>query len=245
MIIVSTDGSCLRNPGGAIGWAWVNHAGGSASGGAPSGTNQIAELRALLEAIRAHTGSEPLLIESDSLYAIKCASEWINGWRLNGWRTSTGAAVKNVELIKLIDEAISTRPGPVRFRWVRGHVGNYFNEMADKLCGEAARAIAAGTLPDPDLAEIAPADIGPEDSEDDAPPTTPIPVIPRTAAAPKNNPATPKADPVPPKPNSATQANHVAAPADPGVLTATIPAPVPLRRRPAAKAPDPDALTLF
>ena len=47
MITVSTDGSCLRNPGGAIGWAWVDHAGGSASGGAPSGTNQVAELTAV------------------------------------------------------------------------------------------------------------------------------------------------------------------------------------------------------
>ena len=49
VITVSTDGSCLRNPGGAIGWAWVDHAGGSASGGAVSGTNQIAELMAVLD----------------------------------------------------------------------------------------------------------------------------------------------------------------------------------------------------
>ncbi|WP_040839259.1 ribonuclease H family protein [Nocardia brevicatena] len=143
MIIVSTDGSCLRNPGGAIGWAWVDHAGGADSGGAASGTNQIAELRALLEAIRAHPGSEPLLIESDSLYAIKCASEWITGWRHNGWRTSTGSPVKNAELIQQIDRAIAGRPGPVRFRWVRGHVGNYYNEQADALAGAAARRAAA------------------------------------------------------------------------------------------------------
>ncbi|WP_040793078.1 ribonuclease H family protein [Nocardia paucivorans] len=144
MIIVSTDGSCLRNPGGAIGWAWVDHTGGADSGGAASGTNQIAELRALLEAIRAHPGPEPLLIESDSLYAIKCASEWIAGWRNNGWRTSNGAPVKNAELIQQIDRAIATRPGPVRFRWVRGHVGNYYNEQADALAGAAARRAAAG-----------------------------------------------------------------------------------------------------
>ncbi|MBF6272831.1 ribonuclease HI [Nocardia sp. 852002-20019_SCH5090214] len=142
MIIVSTDGSCLRNPGGAIGWAWVNHQGSSASAGAASGTNQVAELRAVLEAIRAHPGPEPLFIESDSLYAIKCASEWLPSWRLNGWRTATGSAVKNVELVQWIDHAIATRPGPVRFRWVRGHVGNYYNEQADKLAGEAARAAA-------------------------------------------------------------------------------------------------------
>ncbi|MEU1986228.1 ribonuclease H [Nocardia sp. NPDC019395] len=151
MIIVSTDGSCLRNPGGAIGWAWVDHAGGAESGGAATGTNQIAELRAVLEAIRAHSGSDPLLIESDSLYAIKCASEWLPNWRNNGWRTSTGAAVKNIELIRDIDHAIAARPGPVRFRWVRGHVGNYFNEQADALAGAAARK-AAATAPRDDRA---------------------------------------------------------------------------------------------
>ncbi|WP_431971410.1 ribonuclease H family protein [Nocardia sp. bgisy134] len=156
MIIVSTDGSCLRNPGGAIGWAWVNHQGStSRSGGASTGTNQIAELRAILEAVDAHPGAEPLLIESDSLYAIKCASEWISSWRLNGWRTSSGGAVKNVEIIKQIDRAISSRPGPVRFRWVRGHVGNYFNEMADTLAGEAARKAAASAAAEVDAPEPA------------------------------------------------------------------------------------------
>ncbi|BAD60476.1 ribonuclease HI [Nocardia farcinica] len=164
MIIVSTDGSCLRNPGGAIGWAWVAHQGGAShSGGAATGTNQIAELRAVLEAILAHPGPEPLLIESDSLYAIKCASEWINGWRGNGWRTSSGGPVKNVELIKQIDRAIAGRPGPVRFRWVRGHVGNYFNERADALAGEAARKAAAA--PAEPASEIAAAPVAvPQDA---------------------------------------------------------------------------------
>ncbi|WP_338888138.1 ribonuclease H [Rhodococcus sovatensis] len=144
MIIVSTDGSCLRNPGGAIGWAWVNHTGPSNSGGEPSGTNQVAELRALLEAVLAHPGDEPLLIESDSQYAIKCASEWLPGWKRKGWKTAGGTPVRNLDLVKSIDTAISERTGPVRFRWVRGHVGNHFNEAADALAGEAARAIAAG-----------------------------------------------------------------------------------------------------
>jgi ribonuclease HI len=142
MIIVSTDGSCLRNPGGPIGWAWVNHDGTSASGSALKGTNQIAELHGVLDAIEAHPGEEPLFIESDSIYAIKCASEWLSTWRANGWRTAAGNEVQNLDLIRRLDRAISTRPGPVRFRWVRGHVGNYFNEKADALAGEAARATA-------------------------------------------------------------------------------------------------------
>lgn len=144
MIIVSTDGSCLRNPGGAIGWAWVNHIGPSASGGELVGTNQIAELKAILQAVLAHSGPEPLLIESDSKYAISCASEWLAGWKRKGWKTASGAPVKNLDLIKALDDAIAERAGPVRFRWVRGHVGNHFNEMADVLAGEAARAVQAG-----------------------------------------------------------------------------------------------------
>ncbi|CAM3453360.1 ribonuclease H family protein [Isoptericola cucumis] len=145
MIIVSTDGSCLRNPGGAIGWAWIAHEGGRFdSGGAASGTNQIAELTALLRAIEAHPGDEPLLVESDSQYAIRCASEWLEGWKRKGWRTASGDQVKNLELIQSIDRAISGRQGPVRFRWVRGHVGNPFNERADQLAGLAAQEWAAG-----------------------------------------------------------------------------------------------------
>ncbi|MFI5778382.1 ribonuclease H [Nocardia sp. NPDC051570] len=189
MIIVSTDGSCLRNPGGAIGWAWVNHEGASANGGAAAGTNQVAELRAVLEAVVAHPGPEPLLIESDSLYAIKCASEWLSGWRLKGWRTSTGGPVKNIELVQHIDHSIATRPGPVRFRWVRGHVGNYFNEQADKLAGEAAREAAAN----PDALSTGIADLSALPATDAAAP----PALDVVAAAPQPKKVAPLAETVP------------------------------------------------
>lgn len=152
MIIVSTDGSCLKNPGGAIGWAWVEHgADGGApvvrSGGAAAGTNQIAELWAMLEALQAHPGADPLLIESDSQYAIKCATDWLPGWRKRGWRTASGTPVKNADLVRAIDAAIAEREGPVRMRWVRGHVGNEFNEQADVAARSAAQAVAAGEKP--------------------------------------------------------------------------------------------------
>ncbi|GAA2722223.1 ribonuclease H family protein [Cellulomonas aerilata] len=162
MITVSTDGSCLRNPGGAIGWAWVDHTGPSASGGAVSGTNQVAELMAVHEAIEAHPGAEPLHIEADSLYAIKCASVWVAGWKRKGWRTASGGPVQNLALVQAIERAIAERPGPVTFTWVRGHVGDRFNEAADQLAGAAAREAQAGrptpqrTLP-PAVAPAAPA----------------------------------------------------------------------------------------
>ncbi len=155
MITVSTDGSCLRNPGGAIGWAWVDHAGGSDSGGLASGTNQIAELMAVLEAIRSHPGAEPLHIEADSLYAIKCASVWVTGWRRKGWRTASGGPVQNLALVQGIERAIAERGGPVTFGWVRGHVGNTFNETADRLAGVAAREAQAGRPSGPAVPQAA------------------------------------------------------------------------------------------
>ena len=119
-ITVSTDGSALGNPNGPMGWAWADHeqnAGGKPghkhddhgydAGGATNGTNQIGELCAVLEALRAHPGPEPLLIESDSQYAINCSTKWVKGWKKNGWKNSQKKPVKNKELIQAIDREIS------------------------------------------------------------------------------------------------------------------------------------------
>lgn len=138
---VWTDGSCLKNPGGEIGWAWVEEDGTSDSGGWPTGTNQIAELTAVFHALLAHPGARRLTIYSDSQYAINCSRPdgWVVGWREKGWRTSTGP-VKNLPLVRAIASEISERVGPVEFVWVKGHSGDAMNERADRLAGSAARA---------------------------------------------------------------------------------------------------------
>ena len=145
MIVVSTDGSALGNPNGSMGWAWADHTdasgnapehhhtGNADAGGATNGTNQIGELCAVLEALRAHPGSEPLTIESDSQYAINCATTWIHGWKKNGWKNSKNEPVKNAELIRAINAEITKREGAVKFVWVKGHAGNAGNEKVDTL----------------------------------------------------------------------------------------------------------------
>ena len=145
MIVVSTDGSALGNPNGSMGWAWADHSdasgnahehhhtGNADAGGATNGTNQIGELCAVLEALRAHPGSEPLTIESDSQYAINCATTWIHGWKKNGWKNSKNEPVKNAELIRAIDAELTKREGAVKFVWVKGHAGNAGNEKVDTL----------------------------------------------------------------------------------------------------------------
>jgi ribonuclease HI len=52
---------------------------------------------------------------------------------------------------------------------VRGHVGNHYNEMADVLAGEAARAVASGAAvpvpaPAPAAAPVAPSTPETEDA---------------------------------------------------------------------------------
>ena len=163
-IVVSTDGSALGNPNGPMGWAWADHeknTGGNPehrhdehgydAGGATNGTNQIGELCAVLEALRAHPGDEPLLIESDSQYAINCSTKWVKGWKRNGWRNSQKKPVKNAQIIKAIDEEIAKRPGSVDFKWVKGHAGNAGNELVDELArtyaGDCRSGARDGYLP--------------------------------------------------------------------------------------------------
>ncbi|MDR1862035.1 MAG: ribonuclease HI [Candidatus Ancillula sp.] len=147
---VSTDGSCLseNNSGdGPIGWAVVEHTGElTRSGGAHFGTNQIAELAAVLVALRTYKigggrARKHLVIESDSNYAIKAATEWLPNWKANGWRNSAKKPVANLELIQAIDAEILERQaagGSVELVWVKGHNGNLFNEQADVEAREQA-----------------------------------------------------------------------------------------------------------
>ncbi|KFI47252.1 ribonuclease H family protein [Bifidobacterium biavatii] len=162
-ITVSTDGSALGNPNGPMGWAWADHephAGGRPghehggdcdAGGATNGTNQIGELCAVLEALRAHPGSEPLVIETDSQYAINCSTKWVHGWKKNGWKNSQKKPVKNAALIKAIDAELSKRAGSVKFVWVKGHAGNAGNEKVDELArtyaGDCRAHVRDGYLP--------------------------------------------------------------------------------------------------
>ena len=144
-LVVSTDGSALSNPNGPMGWAWADHEGGDAdAGGASNGTNQIGELCAVLQALRAHPGERPLVIETDSQYAINCSTTWVPGWKKKGWKNSQGKPVKNRPLIEAIDQEIQTRPGSVRFVWVKGHAGNTFNEKVDTLARGYATAAGKG-----------------------------------------------------------------------------------------------------
>jgi ribonuclease HI len=142
-ITAAADGSALGNPGPA-GWAWYIDDDRWAAGGWKHGTNNMGELKAVLELFRATEASgDDLLILCDSQYVINSVTKWMPGWKKKGWRKGDGQPVMNLDLIQEIDAAISGRR--YRFEWVRGHVGHELNEAADIRARAAAEAYQRGT----------------------------------------------------------------------------------------------------
>ncbi|MEP6560530.1 MAG: RNase H family protein [Nakamurella sp.] len=141
-VLVATDGSCLRNPGGATGWAYVRSDGAWAYAGRPAGTNQIGELLAVVLALADHP-DVPLEIHSDSAYAIGCATTWKKGWQRNNYVNSQKEIVSNLEIIRRLHELLDARTTPVTFTKVKGHdLSNRWplNTAVDVVCGQAAEA---------------------------------------------------------------------------------------------------------
>lgn len=123
VVVAYTDGACTGNPGPA-GLGVVLLADGKRvelSEYLGEGTNNIAELTAILRALEAPEGQgRPIVIHTDSQYAIGVLSK--------GWR-----AKKNVELIAALREHIKGRAEPTRLKYVPGHSGVPLNERADEL----------------------------------------------------------------------------------------------------------------
>jgi|GEM_PF-7044525 len=142
--LLATDGSCLRNPGGATGWAYVRSDGAWAFAGCPSGTNQIGELQAVVLALTDHP-DDALEIQCDSSYAIGCATTWKRGWQRNNYVNSQRKTVSNLAIIRSLHELIDARTAPLTFTKVKGHdLANRWplNTAVDVVCGQAAAATA-------------------------------------------------------------------------------------------------------
>ena len=150
---VYTDGACLGNPGPG-GWGWVVPDGRWANGADTATTNQRMELTAVLEALRAIEG--PVEVVSDSTYVVNCFRDrWWAGWLKRDWRNSNKQPVANRDIWEPLIELYRSAPHEITFTWVKGHAGDEWNEVADRLAAEASRTQVGRTgvgMPD-DLAE--------------------------------------------------------------------------------------------
>ena len=148
-VTIYTDGACSGNPGPG-GWGAILTFGDHAKelkGGEPHTTNNRMELMAAISALEALKRAVAVDIHTDSQYLRNGIQSWIHGWKRNGWRTADKNPVKNVDLWKRLDAALSQHN--VRWHWITGHAGHAMNERADELAREgliAARAGAKGAM---------------------------------------------------------------------------------------------------
>lgn len=141
-----TDGACKGNPG-VGGWGVLMRSGGHERelwGGEVTTTNNRMELLAAVEGLRALNRRCAVTLHVDSTYVMKGMTQWIHGWRRNGWRTADKKPVKNAELWQLLEEQVARHD--VRWAWVRGHAGDPGNERADALANRGVDDVRAGRV---------------------------------------------------------------------------------------------------
>lgn len=149
-IRIYTDGACSGNPG-VGGYACIISIPKGIkmfSGGEKNTTNNRMELKGVISGlyelyklvIKYKTLKEVDDIEiiSDSAYVINALNKgWLYQWEKNGWITSNGKSVKNVDLWLELKNYVNIfkKYGikNIRFVKVKGHSGVSLNEECDKM----------------------------------------------------------------------------------------------------------------
>lgn len=149
MINIYTDGSCKSNGyDGYGGWAYViinkGRVAKKDSGSVAPTTNNRMEIYAVIKALESlkrdfiNYENAHVVIHSDSAYVVNAWNrKWITNWRLSNWKKSDGNKVENSDLWE--DLLFYTKNLNVRFEKVKGHGGNKYNEMCDKMAQEKAQ----------------------------------------------------------------------------------------------------------
>ena len=93
------------------------------------------ELLGAICALESLAAGQIITVYMDSKYVVQGMNEWINRWRLNGWRTAQKAPIKNQDLWRRL-AAVNERHS-VRWQWVKGHKGLRENEEVDQIARAA------------------------------------------------------------------------------------------------------------
>lgn len=143
-IVIFADGASSGNPGPG-GWGaivvtregMVTEIGGRES---PT-TNNRMELTAVLVALeRLGNKQEKVSVFTDSTYVIRGITQWIWGWRKNGWLTSQREEVANKDLWQRLFSVVAKLRDLISWHYVRGHSGVPGNERVDQIAVEFSRS---------------------------------------------------------------------------------------------------------
>ncbi|MBV0899698.1 MAG: ribonuclease HI [Wolbachia endosymbiont of Fragariocoptes setiger] len=136
-VTIYTDGACSGNPGPG-GWAAIllfQSQRKEIFGREENTTNNKMELIAVINGLKALQTFCSVDLYTDSLYIKNGITEWINKWKVNGWKTSNKKPVKNMELWKELDDVANQHY--INWKWVKAHNGDKYNEEADMLARKA------------------------------------------------------------------------------------------------------------
>ena len=143
-VVIYSDGACSGNPGPG-GWGAILMSGRhrkEISGGERLTTNNRMELLAAIMALEALKRPSSVELHTDSAYLKNGITQWIHGWKRNGWRTADKKPVKNADLWERLDQA--RRRHEIDWHWVKGHAGHPDNERADELAREGLARCRSG-----------------------------------------------------------------------------------------------------
>lgn len=112
----------------------------------PESTNNIAELSAVIAALRIadQLSIKKVILKMDSTYVLEGMTSWMHGWAKANWTKNGGDDISNVEHWRVIyDEKKRLEEKGVTFTLlkVKGHSGDQGNDLAD---ANASRGIVAG-----------------------------------------------------------------------------------------------------
>jgi ribonuclease HI len=137
IVRIFTDGACRGNPGPG-GWGVLmrfRDREKEMSGAEHETTNNRMELTAAIMALEALKKPCHVILTTDSQYVMNGITQWLEGWKLKGWKTANRKQVKNVDLWQRLDTARNRHE--IDWEWVRGHSGHPENERADELANLA------------------------------------------------------------------------------------------------------------
>ena len=71
--------------------------------------------------------------------SIEGYTKWITNWKRNGWKTSSGKSVQNLDLWQKIDQL---RINGLEMEYVKGHSGDKQNDRVDKIATNYSKGIS-------------------------------------------------------------------------------------------------------
>jgi ribonuclease HI len=144
-IEAATDGACSGNPGPG-GWGGLiifdDNSELEIGGSEQNTTNNRMELTAAiktLEKLKTYKLKENFKLRTDSKYVIEGYTKWIINWKKNGWKTSSGKPVQNLDLWQKIDQL---RINGLIMEYVKGHSGDKQNDRVDKIATNYSKGIS-------------------------------------------------------------------------------------------------------